>query len=204
MQPDKTINEMFTRFTDITNNLKSLGKTYTNEEMVRKILRCLPKSKWGPKVTAIEEVHDLKTLGLNDLLGKLLTHEIHLKEGEEKLQPKKGIAFKTTKKEPQSSEDESTDSGEDSMEIIARGLKKMFKSRRFDPNKFYKKVSSSRRNEKISKGNKFSNDKNDTDLGSSFGCGSSGHVVKDCSVIQKKAEKWKQKAKKERQLKSRK
>jgi len=85
---------------------------------------------------------------LDDLLGKLLTHEIHLKEDEEELQPKKGIAFKTTKEEPQSSEDESTDSDEDSMEIIPRGLKKMFKSR-YDPKKFYKKGSSSRRNEKI-------------------------------------------------------
>jgi len=27
MQPDETIREMFTRFTDINNNLKSLGKT---------------------------------------------------------------------------------------------------------------------------------------------------------------------------------
>ena len=43
MQPGETIKEMFTRFTDITNNLKSLGKKYTNEEMVRKVLHCLPK-----------------------------------------------------------------------------------------------------------------------------------------------------------------
>jgi len=46
------------------------------------------------------------------------------------------------------------------MAMIARGLKKMFKSRRVDPKKFYKKRSSSRRNEKNSKGNKFPNDKN--------------------------------------------
>ena len=201
MQPGETIKEMFTRFTDITNNLKSLGKTYTNEEMVRKVLRCLPKSKWGPKVTAIEEAQDLKTLAMDDLLGKLLTHEIHLKEDEEELQPKKGIAFKTTREEPQSSDDESSDSGEDSMAIIARGLKKMLKTRRFDPKKFYKKGSSSRRNEKISKGNTFSNDKNNTNLGSCFGCGSPEHAVKDCPVIRKKAEKWKQKAKEEKQLK---
>jgi len=85
MQSDETIKEMFTRFIDITNNLKSLGKTYTNEEMVRKTLRCLPKRKWGPKVTVIEEAQDLKTLGLDDLLAKLLTHEIHLKEDEDEL-----------------------------------------------------------------------------------------------------------------------
>jgi len=82
MQLDETMKEMFTCFTDIANNLKSLGKTYTNEEMVRKILQFLPKNKWGPEVTAIEEAQDLKTLGLDDLLGELLTHEIHPKEDE--------------------------------------------------------------------------------------------------------------------------
>jgi len=96
MQPEETIKEMFARFTDITNKLKSLGKTYTNEEMVRKILRCLPKSKWGPKVTAIEDAQDLRSLALNDLLGKLLIHKIHLKEDEEEAQPKRRVAFKTT------------------------------------------------------------------------------------------------------------
>ena len=100
---------------------------YTDEEMVRKILRCLPKNKWGPKVTAIEEAQDLKTLTLVDLLGKLLTHEIHLKKDNEEVQPKRGVAFKTTKEELQSSEDKSTESNEDSMAMIARGLKKMFK-----------------------------------------------------------------------------
>ena len=80
---------MFTRFTDITNNLKSLGKMYTKEEMVRKILRCLLKNKWDPKVTTIEEAQDLKNLAIDDLLGKLLTHEIHLQEDEEEAQPKR-------------------------------------------------------------------------------------------------------------------
>ncbi|GAV58048.1 UBN2 domain-containing protein, partial [Cephalotus follicularis] len=46
------ISDMFTRFTTIANSLKNLGKSYSNEELVRKILRCLPKN-WTPKVTAI-------------------------------------------------------------------------------------------------------------------------------------------------------
>ena len=68
----------------------------------------------------------------------------------------------------QSSEDESIESDEDSMTMIARGLKRMFKSRRFDPKKFYKKGSSSN---KTLKGNKFSANKNEIDLGPCFGCG---------------------------------
>jgi len=67
-------------FTETINNLKSLGQAYTNEEMVRKVMQCLPRSKWGTKVIPIEEVHDLKTFKLYDLVGKLLTHEIHLQK----------------------------------------------------------------------------------------------------------------------------
>ena len=33
----ETIMDMYTRFTQITNELKSLGKTFTTEELVRKI-----------------------------------------------------------------------------------------------------------------------------------------------------------------------
>ena len=82
IETNKIIFEMFTRFIDIINVLKSLSKLYTNVEMVRKILRCLPRS-WGPKVTAIEEAKDLPKMGLDELLGSLMTHEITMKSNEE-------------------------------------------------------------------------------------------------------------------------
>ncbi|GAV59233.1 LOW QUALITY PROTEIN: zf-CCHC domain-containing protein/UBN2 domain-containing protein, partial [Cephalotus follicularis] len=44
---DECISDMFTRFTTIINSLKNLGKSYPIHELVRKILRCLPKS-WTP------------------------------------------------------------------------------------------------------------------------------------------------------------
>jgi len=68
----ETIMDMYTRFTHITNELKSLGKTFTTEEPVRKILRFLPRS-WEAKVTAIQEAKDLKTLSLDELIGNLQT-----------------------------------------------------------------------------------------------------------------------------------
>ena len=52
MEIDESVPSMFTRFTNIINSLKSLEKSYTNGEMVRKIFRLLPKG-WQPKVTAI-------------------------------------------------------------------------------------------------------------------------------------------------------
>ena len=59
MSDRETIMDMYTRFTHISNKLKSLGKTFTIEELVRKILRFLPRSLEA-KVTAIQEAKDLK------------------------------------------------------------------------------------------------------------------------------------------------
>ncbi|GAV75842.1 UBN2 domain-containing protein, partial [Cephalotus follicularis] len=52
MNENEYIKSIFSRFTNIINALQALDKTYSNSGMVRKILRCLPKS-WMPKVTAI-------------------------------------------------------------------------------------------------------------------------------------------------------
>ena len=52
------IQEMFDRFNDILNGLRALGNTYSNSELVRKILRALPKS-WASKKDAILEAKDL-------------------------------------------------------------------------------------------------------------------------------------------------
>ncbi|MQL70439.1 hypothetical protein Taro_002752 [Colocasia esculenta] len=57
MQSGESITQMFSRFTDITNGLTGLAKTYEIGDMVRKILRSLPSS-WTPKVTAIEEANN--------------------------------------------------------------------------------------------------------------------------------------------------
>ncbi|GAV80237.1 zf-CCHC domain-containing protein/UBN2 domain-containing protein [Cephalotus follicularis] len=67
MHDNENISDMFSRFTMIINSLKNLGKSYPNQELVRKIFRCLPRS-WTPKVTTIEEAKDLSTLLLEQLL----------------------------------------------------------------------------------------------------------------------------------------
>jgi len=44
MSDKETIMDMYTQFTHITNELKPLGKSFTTEDLVRKILRILPYS----------------------------------------------------------------------------------------------------------------------------------------------------------------
>ncbi|GAV83507.1 UBN2 domain-containing protein, partial [Cephalotus follicularis] len=92
-------------FTTIINSLKNLGKSYSYQELVRKILRCLPKI-WTPKVTTIEEAKDLSTLPLEQFLGSLMTHETTMKNHENvEVKKKKSIAFKASKEESESDED---------------------------------------------------------------------------------------------------
>ena len=87
-----------------------------------------------------------------------MIHEIHLKEDEveKEIQSKKGVAFKTRSEDAISSEEESSKEDEDTMATIAKGLKKLFKSKKFDPKKFYKKGSSSSKMEKLLKRYKIS------------------------------------------------
>ncbi|KAH1121294.1 hypothetical protein J1N35_004454 [Gossypium stocksii] len=74
---EEGINEMFSRFTNIINGLKTLGKIHPNKEMVKKMLNSLPKS-WEPKIMAIEELKDFNLLSLDELICSLLTYEMKI------------------------------------------------------------------------------------------------------------------------------
>ena len=79
MKENKTIAEMITRFTDITNSLVALGKEYTQVEMVRKALRAL-SSNWEKKTTTIKEAKNLSTLTMENLDGNLMAYEVQLQD----------------------------------------------------------------------------------------------------------------------------
>ncbi|WRX12269.1 hypothetical protein QQP08_004756 [Theobroma cacao] len=82
MELSEDITNMFDRFTNFTNKLSQLGKPIPEHELVKRLLRRLPKS-WKPKVTTIREAKDLNIITLNEVCGSLLTHELKLKEEEE-------------------------------------------------------------------------------------------------------------------------
>ena len=97
MKEGERIQEMFDRFNDILNGLKAFRKTYSNLELIRKILRALPKS-WTSNKDAILEAKDLNALPLEELLGSLITHEMGLNEDEEpipKIDKRRGQALKS-------------------------------------------------------------------------------------------------------------
>lgn len=76
MKEGETIQEMYTRFTTLTNELKSLGRVILEEDKVEKILtRVLPVS-WERKITAIQESKNIATVRLEELLGNLTAYEL--------------------------------------------------------------------------------------------------------------------------------
>ena len=112
MESNESITGMYTRFTDIINNLKNFCKSYTDSELYRKVLRSLPRS-WKAKVTAIQEVKDLTCLKLEELLGSLTTYELTLnQQEEEEMKKKKKIVLAAEIKEEarEESEDDRSDS----------------------------------------------------------------------------------------------
>ncbi|XP_070028961.1 uncharacterized protein [Nicotiana sylvestris] len=67
---------MYTRFTTLTNELKSLGRIILKEYKVEKILtRVLPVT-WKSKITAIQESKNIATLKLDELIRNLTTYEL--------------------------------------------------------------------------------------------------------------------------------
>ena len=133
MKHDESIKQMYTRFTDIINDLSSLGKEYTTSEIVRKILRSLPK-QWEAKVTAIQEAKDISKLPLDELIGSLMTHEITMNQNLEdgvKTEKEKNLAFSSST---------SYDDGEKDIALLAKRFKKFLRYDRKNRRKFIKEV----------------------------------------------------------------
>ncbi|GAV80928.1 UBN2 domain-containing protein [Cephalotus follicularis] len=98
-------------------------------EMVRKILRCLPRS-WMPKVMAIEEEKNLNILHLEDLLGSLMTHKLSMqkKDDDEEKEKKKKKVVVLKSSTIEDSDDDDDDNEE--LSLITRKLKKILASKR--------------------------------------------------------------------------
>ena len=90
MRDDETIQDFHMSILDIANSSSALGETMSEEKLVRKILRSLPK-KFDMKVTVIEEAQDIKNMKVDELMWSLQTFEITLNERTDK--KSKSIAF---------------------------------------------------------------------------------------------------------------
>ncbi|VFQ79652.1 unnamed protein product [Cuscuta campestris] len=107
MKEGEKIDDMFDRFSKIINDLHALKKTYTNRDLVRKILRSLTP-EWRSKADAIYESIGVSNVTIDGLRGNLKTYESTILTPSLDEQKKKGIALKATKEtvEVDSSDDD--------------------------------------------------------------------------------------------------
>ncbi|VFQ69289.1 unnamed protein product [Cuscuta campestris] len=107
MKEGEKIDDMFDRFSKIINDLHALKKTYTNKDLVRKILRSLTP-EWRSKADSIYESIGVSNVTIDGLRGNLKTYESTILTPSLDEQKKKGIALKATKEpvEEASSDDD--------------------------------------------------------------------------------------------------
>ena len=85
MKEEESIGEFNARLCDIANEAFALGERFSEEKLVRKTFRSLPR-RLAYKVTAIEEAKDIQKMKLEELISSLRTFEMNLEEerGEKK------------------------------------------------------------------------------------------------------------------------
>ena len=80
MKPYEKISDMYSRLITLINSMRKRGKKFSDEDVNNKILMSLPQKVWEAKMALIEVANDLSILPTDELLGKLLTHEIKMNQ----------------------------------------------------------------------------------------------------------------------------
>ncbi|GKC08221.1 hypothetical protein Tco_0999831 [Tanacetum coccineum] len=126
---EESIDSGFARFNTIITSLKVLDEGFYSKNYVRKFLRVV-HLKRRAKVMAIEELKDLSSLALDELIGNLKVHEVVIEKDFKiykcKKERVKSISIKAKKV---SSDDETSTSENDDEEydMAVRNFKKFFR-----------------------------------------------------------------------------
>ncbi|XP_060183255.1 uncharacterized protein LOC132613235 [Lycium barbarum] len=159
MKEDENIESMFSRFSKIICELKSLGVVYSNSQQVRKLVRSLPKS-WETKAIVLEDVK-LDKMTYDELRENLMTFE-------------KNHINRHQKEEKKVVESDDDDFKEEEVALISRPIAEAMRR--------------SRNNRRISSNSlkgKSSTDQQKND-GKCYECEKYGHIASECSKSRRK------------------
>ncbi|GKA02756.1 hypothetical protein Tco_0675537, partial [Tanacetum coccineum] len=126
---EESIDNAFARFNTIITSLKALDEDFSSKNYVRKFLRAL-HPKWRAKVTVIEELKDLTSLSLDELIENLKVYEVIIKKDSEMVKGKReqNRSLDLKAKKESSDEDNSTsDSEDEEYDMAVKEFKKFFK-----------------------------------------------------------------------------
>ncbi|XP_020412405.1 uncharacterized protein LOC18789919 [Prunus persica] len=190
MDENETFSEFYAKLCVIVNDCSSLGEKIPEDRVVKKILRSLPQ-RFQLKITAIEEIRDLNTLKVQELIGSIQTYEM------KHLAPKKSknVAFKVVNEEDDGHSNE--DCSDEELTILTRRFMNFLKNQ--DPrSRDSKGINSKNRFVNYTDGgSKFrrSNErKNPREKVQCFECEGYGHISSECANTLKKQRDGKNKA----------
>nr|GEX21570.1 zf-CCHC domain-containing protein/UBN2 domain-containing protein [Tanacetum cinerariifolium] len=168
----ESIDSGFARFNTNITSLKALDEGFSSKNYVRKFLRVL-HPKWRAKVTAIEELKDLPSLALDELIRNLKVHEVVMKKDSEiykgKKERNKSIILKA-KKESSDDETSTSESDDEEYAMVVRNFKKFFRRKgKFVRQPREERMSLRQRDEKKGKSDR-----------ECFICGDLSHLIGDC------------------------
>ncbi|VFQ70503.1 unnamed protein product [Cuscuta campestris] len=121
MKEHEKIDNMFDRFSKIVNDLHALKKTYTDMDLVRKIVRSLT-SEWRSKAHAIYESIGTSNVTIDGLRGNFKTYESTILNASLNDQ-RKGIALKAVK------EPTMNDSSDDDVKLVMKKFCKLLRKK---------------------------------------------------------------------------
>lgn len=166
MTDDESIKVMYARLNTIIYHSRALGKEISELELVRKILRVLPKN-FESKVTAIQEAKDLKSIKVDELIGNLISHEIEVYTREDQ-----------DEKDHTSSSEALVDENKEAEALISKGFKKILKIK-------HDKIREEHFR-KLAQDSSSESERSEKEGPTCFRCNKPGHFMRHCPLEKKK------------------
>ena len=173
----ESLSDMQQRFNLIVNNLKALGKTISTEDLNGKIMEAVNED-YRPKICAITESKDIRTMPVAELMGSLMAEECVVAKSRSKKKAKQNLALIAAQAKKLAIKDDSDDDDEvdeEDMAMMTRQFRNYLRKKKAGQNGNFK--SSFRRNDKQEGQDK----KNDA--GKCYECGKTGHFRSACPKL---------------------